>query len=89
MELSLLTLDNPNLPITAVKQAEDGKGLIVRLFNALADEQTGTLRFHKKLASAALCKADETVIEALQPIGNELRIKVGGKKIRTYRVQLV
>jgi len=88
LELSLLTLDNPNLPITAVKQAEDGKALIVRLFNALPEEQTGTLRFNKKLASAVLCKADESAVEDLQPVGNELKIKVGGKKIRTYRVQL-
>ena len=58
-EFSLLLLDNANVHVTAVKQAEDGRGLIVRLFNTTATEQSFTLTFGRPIASASLCKIDE------------------------------
>lgn len=85
-ELAFLTLDNTDLQITAVKQAEDGQGLIVRLFNATTKPQTATLRFGKKLASVVLSKADESPIEKLKPTGADLKIQVPIKKIATYRI---
>ena len=44
-EMSLMTLDNEALHVTCVKQAEDGDGMIVRLFNPLEEPQPATLTF--------------------------------------------
>ena len=87
-EFSLLLLDNTNVHVTAIKQAEDGRGLIVRLFNTTAAEQSFTLTFGRPIASASLCKiGEETVAEAVVS-GRSLAAKAGPKQIRTYRVVL-
>ena len=88
LEMSLLLLDNPNVQVTAVKQAEDGRGLIVRVFNSLEQEQPCTLTFGRKIAAASVCRMDETDTGTLSAKGNTLSLKVGAKKIQTYRIVL-
>ena len=46
------------------------------------------LTFGGKVASAALVRMDESLIEAIKPQGNKLAIKVAPKKIRTYKVDV-
>jgi hypothetical protein len=87
-EAGLLAIDNPNLHITAIKQAEDGDGLVVRLFNPLATKATATLAFGRRIAGAARCRMDEGGAEKLKPAGAKLGIQVGPKKIATYRIHL-
>jgi len=82
---SLLLVDNPSLHVTCVKQAEDGSGMIVRLFNPLASDQPLTVTLARPITQAVLCRADETEVEKLQTTGNVLRCTVGPKKIRTLK----
>jgi len=87
LEAGLFTLDTTALHVTAVKQAEDGDGLIVRLVNLQSTTQSATLTFTHALASADECRNDETPITALSPQGARLPISMGAKKIRSFRLR--
>lgn len=85
-ELSLIALDSTTVQITAIKQAEDGNGLIVRLFNATDKPQKLSLNFFRKLTKATVCKADESPLASLKPQGKSLPLTIEPRKIRTLRV---
>ncbi len=74
---SLLSADNGNIHISAVKPAENGKGIIIRLFNPTDTEQKVnlTLGFAARLYFAGM---DETVREEINGV-----INVPHKKIIT------
>lgn len=86
LETGLFAIDSANLHVTAVKQAEDGSGLIIRLFNPLADAQTATLTFANPIATATQCRMDESEITPLSATGAALPITVPTKKINTYKL---
>jgi len=87
-EVSLLAVSSPNLHVTCVKQAEDGRGLIVRAFNPLAEPQEATFTFGQRITEARLCRMDETDLSSLPASGYVLRHRFGPKKIRTFRILL-
>ena len=88
-ENSLFSLDNTVLHVSAVKQAEDGAGLIVRLFNPCQTTQKAALAFGRKIKSASQCRMDESILRPLKPLGTTLPLTIKPKKIVTVRVQLV
>jgi alpha-mannosidase len=71
-----------------VKRAEDGRGLLVRLFNPLAEKQTAALAFGRKVARAELCRMDESGVTPLPVRGDRVRLELGPKKIATVRAEL-
>jgi len=87
-EASLFSLNNIRLHVTCVKQAEDGRGLIVRLFNPLETPQPLTLSFGKLILAACRCRMDETDAEPLSIEGNAIVDTAGQKKIATYRIAI-
>jgi alpha-mannosidase len=87
-EAGLFAIDNLNIHVTAVKQAEDGSGLIVRFFNADCSQQKVTLTFGKDIPRAALCKMDESEVEDMRVAGTVVDCVVAPKKIRTVKVVL-
>lgn len=87
-EASLFLLDNASLHVTCVKQAEDGKGLIIRLFNPLNQMQKAALQFTKGIRTAQLVKMDESLISHLTAAGGIVEYAVEPKKIRTFRIIL-
>ena len=87
-ELSLFSLDNRHVHVTCVKQAEDGTGIIVRLFNPLNKPQKVTFTFACKVERVAVCRADESEIRKLKTTGKQVAETVGPKKIVTYLVTL-
>ena len=76
LENSLFVIDNENVHVTAVKQAEDGIGVIVRYYNPTEETQTVTIKTDGKLYK---CKLDETV-------EGEYLGKADAKKIVTVRI---
>jgi len=88
LELSLFTLDNTVLHVSAVKQGEDGAGLIIRLFNPCETTQKAKLEFGKEIVSAERCRMDESPLNALTAKGKHLPLTLEPKKIFTVRVQL-
>lgn len=87
-EVSLLTLNNQIVHITAVKQAEDGSGLIVRLFNPSEQKQAVTLCFGRAPTRVTRVRMDESEIEPLAVDGPKVTLQMGAKKIHSLRVSL-
>lgn len=86
LEAGLLAIEGRNLAVTCVKQAEDGNGLIVRLFNPLDEAQEARLVFGRKVKRARRCRMDEADGKPVKPDGNTLTLNVGPKQIVTLRV---
>ena len=79
---SMLSLDNKNLHITAVKRAEDSDAVVVRMYNPTDKELTATLSLAQSGRKMWHCRADESVIE---PIGETFTL--GAKKIFTVMIK--
>lgn len=82
LESSLFAIDNRAVHVTAVKKAESGNGIIVRLYNTMETEQTVSFTFGKPVCKILLCRMDESVIEECQATDI-----VPAKKIRTYYIE--
>lgn len=83
-----------SLVVMAVKQPEEGSGLIVRLWNPAPDGRIETLRFAAPLADVAWLKLSEEPIDRLESKtdrvehqANMLRVTVRGHGIATIRVR--
>jgi len=82
-----LTVDPPEFVISAVKQAEDGAGIIVRGYNIGEQAIDVTLTPGMEFASAARCRLDETHEAALpRKMNGAVRIHVRGKEIVSIRL---
>jgi 2-O-(6-phospho-alpha-D-mannosyl)-D-glycerate hydrolase len=88
LESSLFVVNNDVVHVTAVKQAEDGNGLMIRLYNPSENPQDVEFLFGKALKEAATCLMDESIVEKLVPSGNKLAVKIKAKKIANFRVKL-
>jgi mannosylglycerate hydrolase len=77
------------LVVSAVKQAEDGEGLIVRLWNIQAEACQATLRFWHPPVAVKRCNLAERVLETLAITeADTVGFSVGGREIVTLRVQI-
>jgi alpha-mannosidase len=62
---ALFEIENPGLRFSALKQAEDGDGWVLRIFNPTAETQSGGIRFFRAVESARACNLDEVPQESL------------------------
>jgi len=74
--------------IETVKPAEDGDGLIVRLYEAHNQRGRGTLTFATSLLSAQECNLLEEPLNAVSYQRNTLSFQVRPFEIKTFRVRL-
>ena len=73
--------------ISAIKQAEDGQGLIIRGYNISDQPRDVTLRLHRVFTRAARVNLNEEEIGPLDlRDGREVRLPVNGKEIVTWTV---
>jgi len=85
--MSLISCDVAHVVIDTVKGAEDGEGIIVRLYEAYNQRGPVTLTFARGLATVWECNlVEENEIE-LAPEGNRLSFDIKPYQIRTFRVQ--
>jgi len=73
--------------VDTVKPAEDGRGLIVRLYEAHNQRGKGSLTFATPLLSAEECNLLEEPLGTVDYQGNTLRFQVRPFEIKTFRVQ--
>jgi alpha-mannosidase/mannosylglycerate hydrolase len=85
---SWLTPGPGPLVLTACKQAEDGQGLVMRLFNPTTEECTQELTFCAPLEAAFRTDMLEQPVEALHTQGATLTLHASPKQIVTLRVRL-
>ena len=85
-EATVLAVDNPDVSVSAVKAAEDGSGLIVRLFNPQRVPQSARLSLGRRIGRAWRCRMDEAPVEELPANDGRLQVGLPAKKIVTLRV---
>ena len=86
---SFLSLDAPGVVISAVKEAEDGRGLVVRLYNPTDDTASGRLRLWRPVAEVEWLDLDERPLappRSGQP-GQEVALELGPHTIETLRLR--
>ncbi len=86
-EASLLALHNRDVHIAAVKQAEDGDGLVVRLFNPTAHEQHAPLQIGVPVDAVEHVRMDESPLGKLDLDGSTLPLAIPPHKIVTLRLR--
>jgi alpha-mannosidase len=86
-EFSLVSVDSPNVIIETVKQAEDGVGLIVRLYESQRWHRKVTLRAGFALARVWQTDLLENPQEELIPFGNQVQFDLRPYQIVTLRLQ--
>jgi alpha-mannosidase len=83
---ALITLNAPNVIVETVKQAEDGQGLIVRLYENERCRGPVTLQAGFPLRAANRCNLLEENEEPLEVAGNAVRLEVGPYEVVTLRL---
>ena len=84
VSMSAIKIDNAQ--ITAVKQAEDGSGIIVRLFNPDETAVNAKLAFCREIASAEKVSFTEKKLADLSADGRNLSIEIQPKSIVTIKI---
>jgi alpha-mannosidase len=83
---SFLSADNPNVVIETIKKAEDGKGIIVRLYESLRKRGTVTLTAGFKIAEVYRSNLLEENLTKLEHSANEIKLSVRPFEIITLRI---
>lgn len=86
-EYSLIKCDCENIVIETVKQAENGRGIIVRLYDAWNRKSNPTLKFGFKAERISLCDMLENPIEEVGK-GDEVKLSVRNFEIVTVLLEL-
>jgi alpha-mannosidase len=84
--LSFVTVDRPNVVIETVKQAQDGQGLILRLYESRRQRGAFTLTTSSPLAGAWRTNLLEENLEPLETTANSLRHFIKPYQIVTLRL---
>lgn len=87
-EQSFLRSDCEHVVVETVKPAEDGDGLIVRLYEAHNRRGRGAITFAAPIVAAEECNLLEEPKEAAAYQGNTLSFQVRPFEIKTFRVRL-
>ena len=86
LDQSLCRIDNPVMVMTAMKQAENGQGFILRLYNVSSRPQNSKISLGTAIRRVEKCRLDETVQQELEIAGSSVMIKAGPKEIITLKL---
>ena len=86
--MSMSAVKAENVQITAVKQAEDGNGIIVRMFNPEDCAANAELVFCRDIASAEKVSFTERKICDLAADGKKIKLEIGAKSVATVKVSV-
>ncbi len=83
---SLINSINPVIQISAVKKAEKGNGLIIRLYNPSENEEDLHLKFNTHYKKIIDCGIAEDREELIEENTAEFKYKIKPKKILTFKL---
>lgn len=86
-EFSLVSCSNPNIIIETFKQSEDGKGYIIRLYDAHNCNTNAVLSFGVDLKRVFLCDLLENPGSELHLEGRKVKVPVSNFEIVTLKVE--
>ncbi|MDD5599802.1 MAG: glycoside hydrolase family 38 C-terminal domain-containing protein, partial [Victivallaceae bacterium] len=85
---SFIRMQDNRLILSAIKAAESGDGLIVRLWNPSNEKCTETLEFFRKPKSIVYTQLSEDDLPTIiKPNGNTVSVEAGARKVVTMRVR--
>jgi alpha-mannosidase len=82
----LVAIEPGTLVLSALKPADDGAGLVVRVLNPTDAAATMTCRFGFTVASACTVRLDETMLDAVVVEDGVVRLPVPARALRSIRV---
>ena len=85
---TFLSSSNPAIRIRAVKEAEDGDGIIVRVYELSGAPAKGSLSFASNIVYAEETNGIEERKGVAQWSGKDLQLYMGRFALKTYRVRL-
>ena len=83
----VVTLCDPMLRHAALKRAEDGEGLVLRLYNIDDKARTASMTFAPAIKTVLASELDERIGEVLAMDNGTVTVNVPAKKIVTYRLK--
>ncbi len=87
-EFSFMEIEEPRLILSSVKQSEDKKDIIFRVYNPTAERIISKIRFFTDIEEAARVSIEELPIESIPFNQNILSLVVHRKKVMTIKVKL-
>lgn len=89
LNYSFLSVEPAEVQLTAVKEAEDGKGIIVRLCNPVGGKRRATLRFRQPVSKAFRCMLNEKNIGSMKVSRkNAIELSLRPFEILSIRIRL-
>ena len=86
-ESSFVSVDHQNVIIETVKMAEDGDGVIIRLYESENARTKAHISFEKDIVSVQSCDCIENAKMAVDTKDNGFDIEIKPYEIQTYRVR--
>ncbi|MGN0179821.1 MAG: alpha-mannosidase [Monoglobaceae bacterium] len=86
-EFSLVSCDCDNIVVETVKEAENGNGIIVRLYDAWNKKSKPALKFGFEAKKVSLCDMLENPIEEIGS-GSEIKLSVSNFEIITLFIEI-
>ena len=83
---SILSVDADNVMIETVKQAEDGKGTIIRMYEDQNKRTNATIHWHKQVASIVECDLMEQPIAKPMTGVSAFEFTIKPFEIKTFRI---
>lgn len=88
-KFSFASCANANVILDTIKGAEDGDGLIVRVYESQGSRGNASIEFGFRLQEAAECNLMEEFERVLPAEGNTLRFAIKPYEIKTFRIRPV
>lgn len=84
---SLASVDAKNVILETVKQAEDGNGVIVRLYECENAHTTTKLHWNRPIASVTECDLQENALTDVPVEGGTFKFTIKPYEIKTFRIR--
>ncbi|KAA3618927.1 MAG: hypothetical protein DWQ05_06055 [Calditrichaeota bacterium] len=85
---SFLKIAPAELILSALKQAEDGEGIVIRIFNPTEKDCAGKIRLFKEPIAAEIVNLEETFQAVLPVKNNIISVPCAAKKIVTVKFKI-
>lgn len=85
-EMSLLKINKDNCMVEVIKKAEDGKGVIVRLYEYKNTRDNVEISFGREIEEVHECDLMENITEQVQTNGNNISFDISPYEIKTFLI---